>query len=218
MESGPAVIVAVGVMVALLVGLDVMVTVGELVAVVVGVEVGVGVAELVDVKDVVDVPAAGVLVGVEVAADVRVLVVVEVMVWVEVKGGVKVAVEAMVLVGVGEAVEVTVGVWDPEAVEAAVLVGVEVAVPEAGTGVFVGAGLLPFEGVVGLLLLEQPVKRAENRRRGRITKAPRKGMAGKWDRLELCFILKPSGRWVEWISADFAKKTMVRPYTSGVNR
>jgi len=166
MESGPTVIVAVVVKVAVETGVTVIV--GELVTVAVGVRVGV-------------------LVMVKVAVEVPLLLGVAEMVGVAELVTVKDAVDVIVFVGVGEGVEVAVFIW------------VEVAVPERETGVFVGAGGLLFEGVVGLLLLEQPARMAVNKKRGNITKAPQKLVAGKWDRLELCFILKPSGGWVEWI-------------------
>ena len=118
----------------------------------------------------------------------------------------KVAVDVIVLVGVGEGVEVALGVWVPEVVEVGVLVTEGVVVPVTGTRVFVGAGALLFEGVVGLFLPGQPVRRAENKRRGSIPKAPQKVMAGKRDRLGLCFILKPSGGWVEWIWGKFCQE------------
>ena len=156
----------------------------------------------------------GVEVAVPVAGGVTVivgeLVPVEVGEKVEVAAG-GVAVPVRVKVGVGEGVEVAdeeaaaVPVWVAvcddvelaEGVEVGVLVMEGVVVPVTGSGVSVGAGALLLEGVVGLLLPGQPVRRAENKRRGSSNKAPRKGMAGEWDRLEPCFILKPSGCWVE---------------------
>jgi len=106
---------------------------------------------------------------------------------------VKEGVAVWALVAVGEGVEVALGVWEPEAVGVAVLTGVKVAVPETGTGVFVGAGGLLFEGVVGLLLLEQPARRAENIRRGNITQGPRKVTDGDFDNLEFHLIMNPFG-------------------------
>ncbi len=144
-----------------------------------------------------------VAVGMEVAVLVAVDVTVAVGELVAVEAGEEVEVadkEAVaVWVAVCDGVELAAGVGLPEAVEVGVLVTEGVVVPVTGRGVSVGAGALLLEGVVGLFLPGQPVRRAENKRRGSSTKAPQKVMAGKWDGFELSFILKPSGGWVEWI-------------------
>jgi hypothetical protein len=62
-----------------------------------------------------------------------------------------------VWVTVCDGVELATGVGLPEGVKVGVLVTEGVVVPVTGIGVSVGAGALLLEGVVGLLLLEQPV-------------------------------------------------------------